>query len=195
MIKSRVVGSALVALMSFSLCGTWKLGNVKNYSDLELESAWYNKPKEKMIHHLTDVITQHNQQKSKIIPFNYTVSEKSIGCSMIMTKSGYRITFDGNPTHSFLWNRAHTKSTAKKQVPVEQAVDFKQESLIGKMPDPQKYSHTARAFIEAKGDDGNFQKPICSVAQGYNQNNQIFDLVIRGSSGKYTLELLLPVVA
>lgn len=193
MMKRRVVGTFLL-LMSSALCATWKLGNLINESDLVFESASYIKPKQKQIEHLTDVIAKSNQAQSKTIPINYTVADTSKGHSLIQANNGFRISVDGNATHSYLWERASTKANRKKKAVGKENADPKKRCLAGKMPDPHKFSYTARAFVEQLPSDNQINVVACA-AQGYAKEGVVFNIIVSGTAGRYSVQFQPLVVA
>ncbi len=178
----------MLVLTGHIACGVWKLGQVHNYSDLALDSAWYVKKEAKGFLQLTKITTlsdrlkkaHHAQARGILINFDYKVALDSSGCSLIQAGGSYVITFDHLSAY-----RAHypkSKDTSSKKHLGKEACH------------PSKHNYCARVFLEkglVKDDSIHLSdKPLIHIAHGYVKDDEIFDLLIQGHHGKYEFSLI-----
>lgn len=174
MMKRKVVIVGFLFLLSSFACGTWKVGNIINSSDLVFESAWYEKPSLTKITHLTTKLQQAKTLPKPVsIEFNYTVADTANGHSIIKAQNGYQLTLDDNLTHFIQSGRTKVK---KKCV---------SKYLSGH----KNYRHLAQVFLEVLSPIDNQLKDVKCAVYGYEQDTAIFDIVLSGAQGNYKMQL------
>lgn len=174
MMKRNVVVSIVLVFMNSLVFGNWKVGTIINSSDLVLESAWYEKPSLTKITHLTTKLQQAKSLPKPVsIEFNYTVADTAKGHSIIKAQDGYQLTLDDNLTHFIQSGRAKVK---KKCV---------SKYLSGH----KNYRHVAQLFLEVLSPIDNQLKDVKCAVHGYEEDTAVFDILLSGARGNYTIVL------
>ena len=185
MMKHKVIVLFLL-VMHVCIDGTWKVGKIFNYSNLDLMSASYVHPKSKKISRLTNLLMAADKSKKPVvIDFNYLVSDTSSGLSMIQANNGYFLTLDYNPVH-------HVK-TGRKKV---------KHKNVAKDPKIKKnYGNLAQVYLAAVSPQDDQVNDVAHAVLEYEQSNpkepvviDIYLFNLNSGPANYSIKLMKAVI-
>lgn len=168
----------------FSCVADFKIGFVKNQSDLQIVDAYYEKsPRRKKITYLSPKIQRARAAAQKEIMFNYSVGAASGAMNLIEAKGPngllYKIYLKSDAAVAIALKRTKTKHNGK--------VVCTGQCL------PSEGSHCANVIIEKDG-IVEFCMSTAYTPDGVNDviaNGPIvMDLVLKGSKGAYSAQLV-----
>lgn len=158
----------------------WKIGTITKPADLEIDSAWYIKPKNqpKQITGLSSKLVSQRGQNT--IEINHKVGDKTGECSYIIARSKvgkkYKISFDGPSVYAVHSGRAKTKTGNRAGVGKKEI-------------DVHKYDYMARVFLYGLDESGN-ENPLTHAVKGFvleNSDPITLDIEILDKNNLYSV--------